>query len=202
MLTPAQFEGVRQKALGYLYRHQHEGRGPACTACLRSGGTHSGKEQPVCLTVEELLAELKELVDETDDMDVDKLQVALELALPVLRGNTDEALRKAALDAALACADKPAAPEPTKMAAPGQVVGFQFILAYVDQHGRIRSIMVTGAKDEADAQKKGMEQLLNSLRGELPAPVTRAMSLKIAYMERGEFTPLGWVPDRDWRNRR
>lgn len=64
MLTPTQFEEIRQKALSYSFRHQHDGRGPSCRACLRVDQGHAGKDQPVCLTVEELLAELKDLVDE------------------------------------------------------------------------------------------------------------------------------------------
>ena len=199
MITPAQFEGIRQKMLHYLYRHQHDGRGPSCTACLRAGNTHSGKDQPVCLTVEELLADLKKLVDETTADDTEKMQKALELALPVLRGNADEALRKAALEATLACGQEPV---PKAMAVLDPAGAFQFLISYIDQHGLIRSTYVEAAKDEADAIAKGQTQLMNALRLQIPAPVTRGMSLKLANIERGFLSPVGWVRDREWRNKR
>jgi hypothetical protein len=159
MLTPAQFSEIREKIIHYGFKHQHDGRGPSCSACLRTGGaTHAGKDQPVCLTIEELLADLKELVDEE--------------------------------------------PAKQEMVAADQAGAFQFLISYIDQHGLIRSIYVQAAKDEADAVKQGMEQLMNALRLQIPAPVTRGMSLKVANLERGFLSPVGWVRDRDWRHER
>ena len=164
MLTLEQFAEIRTKVHSYEFKHQHDGRGPSCSACMRTGGsTHAGKDQPVCLTVGELLAELEDLV-ETPPLDTTKMEAAL---VP--------------LDPAGA---------------------FQFLISYIDQHGLIRSIYVQAAKDEADAVKQGMEQLLNALRLQIPAPVTRAMSLKVANLERGFLSPEGWVRDKEWRHRR
>lgn len=63
MITSEQFDEIRKLMERYVYRHQHDGRGPDCRACAHVDAGHAAKEQPVCLTVYELFYELETLIE-------------------------------------------------------------------------------------------------------------------------------------------
>jgi hypothetical protein len=62
-ITADQFDEVRKVLERYTYRHQLQDRGPGCRACARCADGHSAKDQPVCLTVTELLYDLESLIE-------------------------------------------------------------------------------------------------------------------------------------------
>lgn len=64
-ITPEQFEEIRLRMLAYSYKFQHEGRGPSCRQCLRVAEGHAAMDRPVCLTVDDLIAEMACLVHES-----------------------------------------------------------------------------------------------------------------------------------------
>lgn len=63
MITPEQLDEIKTLMRRYVYKHQHDGRGPDCHACTRLREDHAAKEQPVCLTVYELFYELEALIE-------------------------------------------------------------------------------------------------------------------------------------------
>lgn len=73
-ITTAQFAELSGIMRRYVYRHQFEGRGPDCHACLRVAPGHSSKDQPICLTVNELLWEIEQYMGkEAEESDAQRI---------------------------------------------------------------------------------------------------------------------------------